>query len=142
MERAWDPEPRVMHRATFRRAHLTIMENGASLSAWPRVEAAQIDDWVVMVQQADEASVLFTERVSERARRLAREGAEICAVDILTAGAEGLGQWLALLDEVGPRGSESEPATSSEAPRSGIHEKPGVAKAERRRVSKIAGVAP
>ena len=124
-----------------RRAHLTIMESGASLSAWPRVEAAQIDDWVVMVQQADEGTVNFTERVSERARRLAREGAEICAVDVLTAGAEGLGQWLSLLDEVGPCAPLPD-SSSAEDPRSGIHEKPGLVKAKPRRISKTAGALP
>ena len=123
-----------------RRTHLTIVEAGAALSIWPRAEGSGIDDWVVMVQQSDEPVADFALRVASRARRLAREGAGICAVDVLTAKPDRALVWRPVLaeltDEPAPRGGSPDGA---EPPRSGIHEKPGLAKPKPKRLGKTAG---
>lgn len=123
-----------------RRAHLTIIEAGAGLPARPR-EDARVDDWVVVVQQADEARAEFARRVSERAQRLAREGAGICAFEVVTRDDGGLVPWLGVLHElfpdmVEPAGHEAAVANGDE--KSGIHEKPSVAKPRPRRPAKAA----
>jgi hypothetical protein len=133
-------------KAMSRRAHLTIMESGASLPARPHAETSQIDDWVVIVQQADEAGAAFVERVSERARRLAREGAGICAVDILTTGRDGLGSWFSMLQQVGvpafPEDAEPRAERVNPEEKSGIHAKPGIKKPRSERLHRTAGARP
>lgn len=68
-----------------RRARLTVLELGASKTAWASCHALGADDWVVVAQQSDEPARQFSERVTLRARRLCREDAQIEAVDVYTA---------------------------------------------------------
>lgn len=65
-----------------RRARLTILESGASATAWASCRALGADDWIVVAQLADEAGAAFTDRVNRRVQRLLREGAEIDSVDV------------------------------------------------------------
>ncbi|MEO7036418.1 MAG: hypothetical protein ABI548_20915 [Polyangiaceae bacterium] len=68
-----------------RRARLTVLELGASPTAWASCRGLGTDDWVVVAQQRDEAAPEFTERVRQRARRLTKEDARIESVDVYTA---------------------------------------------------------
>jgi hypothetical protein len=68
-----------------RRARLTVLELGASPTAWASRRGLGADDWIVVAQQSDEPARDFSERVRSRARRLRREDAEIDAVDVYTA---------------------------------------------------------
>jgi len=65
-----------------RRAHLTVLELGASATAWPSSHALDTDDWIVVAQQSDEAASDFTRRVRQRAQRLRKEDAQLDAVDV------------------------------------------------------------
>src|SRR4051812_16111361 len=68
-----------------RRARLTVLELGASPTAWASRLALGADDWVVVAQQSDEPARDFSERVRLRARRLRKEDAQIEAIDVYTA---------------------------------------------------------
>src|SRR5450432_4460619 len=68
-----------------RRARLTVLELGASSTAWASCHGLGADDWVVVAQQRDEPAAEFSERVTQRARRLRKEDAQIEAVDMYTA---------------------------------------------------------
>src|SRR4051812_27383051 len=68
-----------------RRARLTVLELGASPTAWASCHGLGADDWVVVAQQSDEPAPDFSERVRLRARRLRKEDACIEAVDVYTA---------------------------------------------------------
>lgn len=68
-----------------RRARLTVLELGASPTAWASCHGLSADDWIVVAQQSDEPAPDFSERVRLRARRLRKEDAEIEAVDVYTA---------------------------------------------------------
>ena len=68
-----------------RRARLTILESGASATAWAACRGLGTDDWIVVAQQRDEPAPEFTERVRQRARRLRKEDAQIQSVDVYTA---------------------------------------------------------
>lgn len=68
-----------------RRARLTVLELGASPTAWASRHGTGADDWVVVAQQSDEPARDFSARVRARARRLRKEDAEIEAVDVYTA---------------------------------------------------------
>src|SRR5450432_752925 len=68
-----------------RRARLTILESGASATAWAACRGLGTDDWIVVAQQRDEPAPEFTERVSQRARRLRKEEAQIDSVDVYIA---------------------------------------------------------
>lgn len=70
-----------------RRARLTILERGASATAWASCSALGADDWLVIAQQADESTRDFTARVRHRARRL-RKDASIESIDLYTAPAQ------------------------------------------------------
>jgi|SRR6185369_689915 len=65
-----------------RRARLTVLESGASATAWASCHALGADDWLVVAQQRDEAAPAFTQRVQRRVQRLRNEGAEIETVDV------------------------------------------------------------
>ena len=66
----------------LRRARLTVLESGASATAWASCHALGADDWVVVAQQRDEAASAFTQRVQRRVQRLRNEGAQIETVDV------------------------------------------------------------
>jgi hypothetical protein len=66
----------------LRRARLTVLESGASPTAWATCHALGADDWIVVAQQRDEAAQEFTQRVQRRVQRLRNEGAQIEAVDV------------------------------------------------------------
>jgi hypothetical protein len=66
----------------LRRARLTVLEIGASPTAWASCYALGADDWIVVAQQHDEAAPDFTQRVRQRAQRLLKEGAQIESVDV------------------------------------------------------------
>jgi hypothetical protein len=68
-----------------RRARITVLELGASPTAWASCHALGADDWIVVAQQSDEPARDFGERVRLRARRLRKEDAQIEAVDVYTA---------------------------------------------------------
>ena len=68
-----------------RRARLTVLELGASPTAWASCRGLGTDDWIVVAQQRDEPAPEFTERVRQRARRLSKEDARIESVDVYTA---------------------------------------------------------
>ncbi|HEY5375619.1 MAG TPA: hypothetical protein VIK01_18195 [Polyangiaceae bacterium] len=68
-----------------RRARLTVLELGASSTAWAACRGLGMDDWIVVAQQRDEPAPEFTERVRQRARRLRKEDAQIDSVDVYTA---------------------------------------------------------
>jgi hypothetical protein len=68
-----------------RRARLTILELGASSTAWAACRGLGTDDCIVVAQQSDEAASEFTERVRRRASRLGKEDARIESVDVYTA---------------------------------------------------------
>ncbi|HEX3850747.1 MAG TPA: hypothetical protein VHW01_07255 [Polyangiaceae bacterium] len=68
-----------------RRARLTVLELGASPTAWASCRGLGTDDWIVVAQQRDEPAPEFTERVRQRARRLCKEDAQIESVDVYTA---------------------------------------------------------
>ncbi len=68
-----------------RRARLTVLELGASPTAWASCRGLGTDDWIVVAQQRDEPAPEFTERVRQRARRLTKEDARIESVDVYTA---------------------------------------------------------
>jgi len=68
-----------------RRARLTILELGASPAAWAACHSPAADDWIVVAQQSDEPPTEFTERVSQRARRLRKEDAQIDVIDMYTS---------------------------------------------------------
>lgn len=68
-----------------RRARLTVLELGASPSAWASHGGQGADDCIVVAQQCDETGPQFTERVQQRARRLCREDAHIESVDVYAA---------------------------------------------------------
>lgn len=68
-----------------RRTRLTVLELGASATAWASCRALGTDDWVVVAQQHDEPAPAFSERVQQRARRLTKEDARIESVDVYTA---------------------------------------------------------
>jgi hypothetical protein len=68
-----------------RRARLTVLELGASSTAWAACRGLGTDDWIVVAQQRDEPASEFTERVRQRARRLSKEDARIESVDLYTA---------------------------------------------------------
>lgn len=68
-----------------RRARLTVLELGASATAWASCGGLGTDDWIVVAQQHDEPAPAFSERVQQRARRLAKEDAHIESVDVYTA---------------------------------------------------------
>src|SRR3954468_12244215 len=65
-----------------RRARLTVLELGASPTAWASCHALGTDDWIVVAQQRDEAAPAFTQRVRQRAQRLRKEDAQIDTVDV------------------------------------------------------------
>lgn len=67
-----------------RRARLTILERGASATAWASCSAFGADDWLVIAQQHDESTRDFAARVRHRARRL-RKDASIESIDLYTA---------------------------------------------------------
>jgi len=67
-----------------RRARLTVLELGASPTAWASCHGLGADDWIVVAQQSDEPACDFSERVTLRARRLRKEDAQIEAVDVYT----------------------------------------------------------
>jgi hypothetical protein len=67
-----------------RRARLTVLELGASGTAWASCHGLGADDWIVVAQQQDEPAPAFSERVSQRARRLCREDALLEAIDLYT----------------------------------------------------------
>ena len=71
-----------------RRARLTVLELGASPTAWASCRGLGTDDWIVVAQQSDEPAPEFTERVRQRARRLSKEDASIESVDVYTAARE------------------------------------------------------
>src|SRR3954471_20070932 len=71
-----------------RRARLTVLELGASPTAWASCHALGADDWIVVAQQRDEGAPAFTERVRHRAERLLREGAQIESVDVYAGPAD------------------------------------------------------
>ena len=65
-----------------RRARLTILERGASSTAWATCPGLGADDdWVVIAQQHDESTREFAERVRQRARKL-RKHASIESIDL------------------------------------------------------------
>jgi len=66
----------------LRRARLTVLESGASATAWASCRALGADDWIVVAQQRDEAAPAFTQRIQRRVQRLRNEGAQIEAVDV------------------------------------------------------------
>jgi len=66
----------------LRRARLTVLESGASATAWASCHALGADDWIVVAQQRDEAAPAFTQRVQRRVQRLRNEGAQIETVDV------------------------------------------------------------
>ena len=68
-----------------RRARLTVLELGASSTAWAACRGLGTDDWIVVAQQRDEPAPEFAERVRQRARRLRKEDAQIQSVDVYTA---------------------------------------------------------
>lgn len=68
-----------------RRARLTVLELGASATAWASCRGLGTDDWIVVAQQQDEPAPAFSERVQQRARRLNKEDAHIESVDVYTA---------------------------------------------------------
>ena len=68
-----------------RRARLTVLELGASPTAWASCHGLGADDWIVVAQQSDEPAPQFTERVRQRARRLRKEDARIESVDVYAA---------------------------------------------------------
>jgi hypothetical protein len=68
-----------------RRARLTVLELGASATAWASRHGVGADDWIVVAQQSDEAATDFTRRVRRRAQRLRREDAQIESVDVYAA---------------------------------------------------------
>ena len=68
-----------------RRARLTVLELGASPTAWATSRGLGADDWIVVAQQRDEDASAFTERVRQRARRLRKEDADIESVDVYAA---------------------------------------------------------
>ncbi|MEP7051356.1 MAG: hypothetical protein ABJB12_13435 [Pseudomonadota bacterium] len=68
-----------------RRARLTVLEFGASATAWASCRGLGTDDWVVVAQQQDEPAPAFSERVRQRAQRLRKEDAQIESVDVYTA---------------------------------------------------------
>jgi hypothetical protein len=68
-----------------RRARLTVLELGASSTAWAACRGLGTDDWIVVAQQRDEPAPEFSERVCQRARRLCKEDAQIQSVDVYTA---------------------------------------------------------
>ena len=81
----------VLHKrrpTMSRRARLTVLELGASATAWASSRGLGTDDWIVVAQQSDEPAPAFGERVRQRARRLSREDAQIESVDVYTAEAE------------------------------------------------------
>lgn len=65
-----------------RSARLTVLESGASATAWASRHSLRADDWIVVAQQRDEGAPAFTERVQRRARRLLNEGTQLAAVDV------------------------------------------------------------
>jgi len=65
-----------------RRARLTVLELGASATAWASCHGLGADDWIVVAQQSDEAATDFTRRVRQRAQRLRKEDAQIDSVDM------------------------------------------------------------
>src|SRR4051812_30624796 len=66
-----------------RRARLTLLELGASPTAWASHPNGQgADDCIVVAQQSDESGPQFSERVRQRAQRLRREDAFIESVDV------------------------------------------------------------
>jgi len=69
----------------LRRARLTVLESGASATAWASCRALGADDWIVVAQQRDEAAAAFTQRVRRRVQRLRREGAQLESVDVYAA---------------------------------------------------------
>jgi len=68
-----------------RRARLTVLELGASPTAWASCHGQGADDWIVIAQQSDEPAGEFAERVQLRARRLCKEDARIEAIDVYAA---------------------------------------------------------
>jgi hypothetical protein len=68
-----------------RRARLTVLELGASPTAWVSCHGRGADDWIVVAQQSDEPARDFSERVRSRARRLCKEDAQIEVVDVYTS---------------------------------------------------------
>ncbi len=68
-----------------RRARLTVLELGASPTAWASRHGLGADDWIVVAQQSDEPARDFSERVRSRAHRLRKEDAQIESVDVYTA---------------------------------------------------------
>jgi len=68
-----------------RRTRLTVLERGASPTAWASCHGLGADDWIVVAQQSDEPAFEFTERIRARARRLRKEEAQIEAVDVYAA---------------------------------------------------------
>ena len=66
----------------LRRARLTVLESGASATAWASCRALGADDWIVVAQQHDEAASVFTQRIRRKLQRLRKEGAQIEAVDV------------------------------------------------------------
>jgi len=66
----------------LRRARLTIIESGASATAWASCHALGADDWLVVAQQRDESAPAFNRRVRQRVQRLLKEGAQIESVDV------------------------------------------------------------
>lgn len=67
-----------------RRARLTILELGASSTAWSACTGLGTDDWVVVAQQRDETSREFAARVRQRARKL-RKSSSIESIDLYAA---------------------------------------------------------
>jgi len=65
-----------------RRARLTVLESGASATAWASCNALGADDWIVVAQQHDEDAPAFTLRVQRRVQRLRNEGAQIETADV------------------------------------------------------------
>jgi len=82
-----------------RRARLTVLESGASPTAWTACRALGADDWIVVAQQRDEAAPAFTQRIQRRVQRLRNEGAQIETVDVY-AGPRNDGQCAAARREV------------------------------------------
>jgi len=65
-----------------RHAHLTVLERGASATAWASRQGLAADDWIVVAQQSDESMADFLRRVAQRATRLRRHDTQLDTVDV------------------------------------------------------------
>ena len=84
-----------------RRARLTVLELGASATAWASCHALGADDWLVIAQQSDEAAPAFTQRIRQRAQRLRKEDAQIDSVDVYAGRGNDSAARRAVIEELG-----------------------------------------